>query len=187
MPTSRCAQFILQTSIFLLASCSEQSDQSLDGRCKEVMAVFAISDWQTLATESFVEKLRGGPGVSSRAPAKKLIGGFDRCEMSRLELAPHVPGFASEILTFECYEPAAAPQGDDLLTAAKMFATPWQSCFVGWKETAEFHYFDSRNPSLGALAQVEFIKDQQSVIFQSTIQRGETKPNTISLKKYKMR
>lgn len=181
------AWLFLTASACMLIACGEESAQTHDDPCKEVMSVFAIRDWQTLVTGSFVENLRGGPGVGSRAPAKTLIKGFDSCEISRLELAPHIPGSASEILTFECCAPVSAPQGEDLLTAAKAFAAPWRSCFGGWKDTAEFHYFDSRNPSLGALAQVKFTKDQQSVIFQSTVERSETKPNTIALRTYKMR
>jgi hypothetical protein len=162
-------------SMFWLVSCGEQSEQAQaphseqsqlpqselvqDPRCKQVTDLFAIADWETLATGPSVETSKSDAGVDTRAPAKSLVAGFKDCSLWRQKISKIPTGL--EFFNYICEAPAAG--SDDLAAATKALAAEWRSCFAGWQETFKINTSPRDNSPTVTFRR----KNDDAVIFKS--------------------
>lgn len=175
-------------SITCLASCSEQSnqaerdqksaqsEQAREPHCKQIASLFAMSDWDSLATEQFkTEKTNDGTITTMRAPARSIIVGSDKCEIARTTLKVSSGLFSLDTLTYGCRMPVPNSAGDDALVEAKAFAAPWESCVTGWQQNSTLH------PDSTLAASVSFHEKDKTLIFSTSVK--PVRSNTIGFGK----
>ena len=133
-------------------SCSDGMQDMKDVDCNQLTSLFAVTDWQTLAAETFVAKKKDQWGMETQASAKSLISGFDDCKISRTQFLQNKP--FDEMFTYTCNAPISTADGNDLLAAARAVASHWQSCLAGWTEQSRL-----TETRIGDFAIVDFHSD----------------------------
>ncbi len=174
-------------SVFCLTSCSEQSDQAVDAqkapqaeqgqesRCTEVTRLFAMDNWDSIATGPF-ETNQMDNFTLIHAPARSMIAGSDKCTVSRNKVKGSFILSAFEFEVYGCSMPAPESASDDPLLIVKALADLWKSCVVGWEENSKL---------IPNSAILSFSEKEKTLGFSAVI--GHVRLNTITLTRMKLR